>query len=222
MKIIPVGYQSHYNEIPQSNPLRWVILHREMADLFTAQSSEFKCKDFFNEFVAKYSGHDTSIYGFNAGAMKVNDDFLYVQLLHIADLEVYKKNIGSINALAAKNDMPPVELIIEDAIVVAVIPRAYFKSTWLISLLTYLMRVANVKAVVEDPEWKTHPSKGADNPFSNYYDRILARGFAVPDIATSFYFVGNSIDYKAKPQVHFVHNNGCRNWMEMLQVEGKL
>lgn len=222
MKIIPYPHYASYNEIPQTNPLRWTILYKE-GDVYTEQSGEFKCKDFFNEFVSKYNGHATSIYGFNAGEMKVNEEALYVLIRNIASLDAYKTNIGSINSLAAQHAMPPVVLepTGKPGELVAALPSEYFMSTWLVSLLTYLMRVANVTTVVEDPTWMVHPTKSIDNPFQEYYSEVLTRGFQVPPEvnAKTFYWVGNRYTSPEKPNVHTVHNNGCYNWMNMMSVE---
>lgn len=220
VKIVPFTNRFTYHEIPQTNPLRWVVLYRE-EDTYTEQSGEFKCKDFFNEFVSKYNGHATSIYGFNAGEMKVNEGELYVLLKNITDFQSYQANIGSINSLAAQHAMPPVTLEAtgKPGELVAALPSEYFMSTWLISLLTYLMRVANVPVVVEDPTWQTHPTKGVDNPFREQYTEVLTRGFQVPEVgATTFYWVGNRYPYPATPNVGTVHNNGCYNWLYTLNV----
>lgn len=218
------GPHTSYAEVGQSNPLRWTCLHLDKQEgssrTFSEQSKQWKCKDFLNEIVAKYHGHLLGCYGFTADSVQTNDEGVYVKLTNIVDKDVYRQNIGSINTLAAAQGFPQLELLeIEDGFVV-LLPRAYFDTTYPISLLTYLMRVANVGTVVSDVSWLEHPTKSVDNPFASVYAQVLKQGFATPDnVGGSYYYYGEKHDYSKKPQVSMVHNCGVSQWTALLLAE---
>lgn len=217
------GPHRSYAEVGQTNKLRWVCLHRAEDGTFSEQSLEFKCKDFFNEIVAKYNGHLLGCYGFTADSIQTNDEGVWVELRYIDNPEAYQQNIGSINKLAAADGLPVVELLPYKEGFVCLLPRKYFDNTYLISFLTYLMRVANVPEVVQDPTWRVHPTLAIDCPFKSMFDAVMNRGFKTPETAAkSYYYAGHAHNYKAKPMVHLVHNNGVLSWNSLLKSEGKL
>jgi len=217
------GPHRGYSEVGQTNKLRFVCLHRAEDGTFSEQSLEFKCKDFFNEIVAKYHGHLLGCWGFEAESIQVNEEGVWVELRNIDDVEVYKQNIGSINKLIATDGLPTLELLPYKDGFVCLLPRQFFDNTYLISLLTYLMRVANVSEVVKDPTWKEHPTKPIDCPFVSMFDVVMNRGFKTPETkAKAYYYAGHAHNYKSKPPVHLVHNNGVLSWNSLLKAEGKL
>lgn len=221
MKINKTYPQVHYSEVGQTNPLRFTILLRKSEVEFDTQSSEFKCKDFFNEVVAAYHGQPLGAYSFETKGMKLQDEGVWVLLTHIIKMESFVQNIGSINALAAKDGAPPVELMEKDKkSCVMLLPRRYFDNTYLISFLSYLIRVANTEDVNPDPTWKTHSTLAIDCPFRNVFDKVMARGFKSPDIK-SFYYAGKKHDHSQKlSSSYIVHNNGVASWTALMMAEG--
>lgn len=225
MQILPCSKEYDYTESPQSNPLRWTILYRVNEQTFQAQTIEFKCKDYFNECVALYHGDVLpEIYGFVPADLKLNDEGVYVLLNNIADKACYEANVGSINNLAAQYGMPPITLMPHNSkSYIALMPRKFFDSTWLTSLVTYLLRVANVKEVVADPSWKVHPTVTVDCPFRNQFDKVMNQGFKTPCDVQSYYYAGQKGNYKEKPHAScLVHNNGVASWTNLLTAEGKM
>ena len=217
------GPHRSYAEVGQTNKLRFVCLHRAEDGTYSEQSLEFKCKDFFNEIVAKYHGHLLGCYGFTADSIEVNEEGVWIELRHIVNQEVYQQNIGSINSLIARDGLPQLELLPYKDGFVCLLPRQFFDNTYLISFLTYLMRVANVQEVVQDPTWREHPTRAIDCPFVSMFDVVMNRGFKTPvTSAASYYYAGHAHNYKAKPAVHLVHNNGVLSWNSLLKAEGKL
>jgi hypothetical protein len=217
------GPHRSYAEVPQTNKLRWVCLYRAADGTFSEQSLEFKCKDFFNEIVAKYNGHLLGCYGFTADSIQTNDEGVWVELRNIDNQEAYQQNIGSINKLIAAEGLPVVELLPYKKGFVCLLPRKFFDNTYLVSFLTYLMRVANVAEVVQDPTWREHPTKAIDCPFVSLFDVVMARGFKTPETkAKAYYYAGQAHNHAPKPAVHLVHNNGVLSWNSLLKAEGKL
>src|SRR5215217_7220298 len=100
MKVIPFAGEYALSEVGQTNPLRWVVLHRTDEETFVAQTTGFKCKDYFNDLVAKYHGHELSIYGFSTAKVEVNEEGLYVQLKNITG--DFDTNLDLVNAYASK------------------------------------------------------------------------------------------------------------------------
>lgn len=220
-KITPyAGPHTFYAEVGQTNPLRWTCLLHEGDGVFSEQSKLWKCKDFLNEIVAKYHGHLLGCYGFTADSVQTNEEGVYVLLTNIVDKDVYSQNIGSINSLAVAQGFAPVTLIDYEEGFVCLLPRQYFETTYPISLLTYLMRVANVGEVVADPTWLSHPTKSIDNPFASVYDEVMKQGFKTPDnVGNSYYYYGRKHDYSTQPAVSMVHNCGVSQWVCLLNAE---
>lgn len=214
------GPHTSYSEVHQTNVLRWTVLFNQGDGVFKPQTKEFKCKDFFNELVAKYHGHVLGCYGFTTESIELQDEGVWVLITHIINKEAYEANVGSINKLSAAEGLPPIKLEWHTPkSCVALLPREYFKNTYLISFLTYLMRVANVDEVVTDPTWRKHPTLNIDCPFRNVFDKVMDRGFKSPDIK-SYYYAGKKNDYSVKPYVSNVHNNGVASWTALMMAEG--
>lgn len=214
------GPHTAYSEVGQTNSLRFVCLYKD-GETFSEQSKEFKCKDFFNEIVAKYHGHILGCYGFTAESIKTNDEGVWVELRHITDTKVYQENIKLVNALIERDGLPPLELLPYKNGFVCLLPRPFFDNTYLISFLTYLMRVSNVGEVIKDPTFMEHPTKPIDSPFSSVYAKVIKRGFKTPENpGNSYYYYGKNNNYKVKPQVYNVHNCGVAQWTSLLMAEG--
>lgn len=221
MKINKTYPSRTYSEVGQTNPLRWTILERLSDAEFNTQSCPFKCKDFFNEVVAAYHGQPLGAYSFETKGMKLQDEGVWVLLTHIINMDSFVANIGSINKLAVADGCPPVQLLPKDKeSCVALLPRRYFDNTYLISFLSYLIRVANTDDVNPDPTWKTHSTLAIDCPFRNVFDKVMARGFKSPDIK-SFYYAGKAWDHNKKlDSSYVVHNNGVASWTGLMMAEG--
>lgn len=218
MKIIPFPGKYDLAEVGQTNPLRWVVLHRTDGDTFEAQTAQFKCKDFFNDIVAKYHGFELAIYGFKTESIKVNEEGLYLHLHHVA--EGFDANLKLVNEFGAKWEKPPVQLLWNHAPTERVIfvPKAYLENTFYISLLTYLIRISNIPTVITDPTFKGHPTKSVDCPFRSTYDKVLSMGYGKLPVE-SYYFAGPSFNYKVAPtSAEYVHNCGVNSWVSQLMA----
>lgn len=214
--------KSPYGENPQSNPLRWTILHKEGEKEFVAQSWQFKCKDFFNDLVAKYLGFNLTVYCFNAGEVKLNDEGTYVFLDNIT--EQFEGNIDFINKYAAQWEKPPVEVIHKEKDTrIILIPRVYFENTFYISLVTYLIRISNITKQLTT--LNGHPTQATDSPFNSYYNAVIKHGYGKLPVE-SWFFYNKEFDYTNKAKVeaayYNVHNCGCGTWWTMLTAHGML
>lgn len=205
-----------YSEIPQSNGLRWKVLFKEADGSFTPTSKEFKCKDFLNDVVAKYEGRAFEIYQFDWRGTDINEDGVWLSLHNIVDPKVFVENIGSIKKVKGYGE----ELILEqhnNDTFVCFIPRSYFRSTYTISLLSYLIRVSNVDRAITD--WLNHPTKSADNPFGNKHD-VIVEGGMEPPLPYSVYGGKNKTtveDMLRGGSFYTLHDNGCAAWQHAIQ-----
>lgn len=212
--------EGSYSEIPQNNKLRWTILFKEKDGSFTPTSKEFKCKDFLNDAVAKYEGHAFKIYQFDWRGTDINDEGLYLKLSNIVDAKSFVQNIGSIKNVKGYGE----ELILEQhdaSTFICFIPRSYFRSTYTVSLLAYLIRVSNVDCVIED--WIKHPTKSADNPFGSKHDKIVGGGLT-PPLPYAVYCGKSKTTVKDVMEKtsygegnYKIHDNGCAAWMHAIE-----
>jgi len=225
-----------YSESPQNNKLRWTILFKEESEegkppIFTAQSSIMKCRDYFNDLVATYRGIFFSVYRFS-NKVKLNADGVWIKLNHLESKKRFLHNLGSINRKAAERGFPPVtglhnEKLSDECLIF--LPRVYFECTYFISLLTYLIRIANSRVEVDSYEELIDPDKNparlADMPFATYREKIFELGFQLPseELAGNpwFLFKDQAANLAATASVgSAIHDNGVYSWHYYMQVYG--
>lgn len=205
----PVDYL--LSESPQNNPLRWEVLFREDDTMFTPQTALFKCKDYFNDLVAKYHGVSVIVYGLNTEKIKLNDEGVYVRLHFLNDTDdVFTSNIELVINTNLRMQLGT-EVGLEklsDTQALLFIPRKLFDSTWTMSLLTYLIRLCNygkpylcLQDLFNDKHLQEH----------NYLSPFVKKwGFEVPDLLADYWYYNNdSYNSKANTtQGRVIHNNG--------------
>lgn len=222
-KLVDKPLSRYVSEIDQANPLRWTLLLKE-GDTFTTQSCLLKCKDYFNDIVAAYLGNFFTRYGFNNKTYTYYDEGVYVLLSCLNHKESLLTNIGTINKRAAEDGFPPVEVfdIGSSSSFVALLPRAYFKSTYFISLLTYLIRIAHTEKAYDNYEHlvdvNTNSVLDSDHPFSQQKKRCMD-GFVIPDERYSNYpWLLYRDETKNLEQHILIHDCGVGMWNNMLEV----
>jgi hypothetical protein len=212
--------QYHYSEAPQSNSLRWQVYYRD-GDTFLPQTGRFMCKDYLNDVVARYHGKHVIAYGLNNHDMKLNDDGVWLRLYHVTDIDVFMHNIACcINA--EKPDFP-LTMEVVDGNILMFVPRYYFNQTYLISLVSYIIRISN-----------------GDKKFKNFEDALTSkhaqadraiydRGFTLAkswkfDVPEEFqkYWTYYSAGYNSELDNYSgttVHNCGVMAWCENMTAE---
>ena len=203
-----------YSEIGQDNPIRWEILYKEADATYTSQSGLIKCKDFFNELVRKYNtGQDSAIYRFDTKEIKLNDEGIYFRMHYIADMDVFNTNLSSTVPDVTNEELNKTTSLL-------FIPRKYFASTYLTSLVSYVVRICNVKTLVGTLE----------EAITNTTDCALKEdgkalankwGFSVPEKYQQYwYYCGdkeNSVDNPTPYSAGIVHNNGVQSWSQYVK-----
>lgn len=208
------------SESPQSNQIRWRILKKSSDTLATAQTTFFKCKDYFNDVVAAYRGKFFSVYGFNNQTLDLTDDQLYVQVAFLHDKANYCATIDAVINPKLKAEGFP-ELVYDDvdgenSSLILLFDKKLFDNTYTISLLTYLLRIANApKSFSSYEQLIISTNAKQDRPFNIHYDKIVSSSFCSPMKQPFWWWAGNEYNSEKSNAVsgNTIHNNGCYSWM---------
>jgi hypothetical protein len=213
--------QYHYNEASQSNPLRWQVFYRE-GDVFTPQTGVFMCKDYLNDVCAVYNGANVIAYGMNTKDMKLNDDGIWLRLFFIKDNKYFLDNIE--RCVNAENPEYPVYTEVVDNTMLMFIPRYYFNSTYLISLLAFAIRVSNNKLKFKSLDDLLTRSKDIPEKAINGHGTKLSQQwkFKVPEEYQQYWSYYNKEFNSAMEDMYTgstIHNNGAQSWAEGIHNE---
>lgn len=213
-------FEYHYNEAPQSNPLRWQVYYRE-EDTFTPQTGRFMCKDYLNDVAARYHGKDVIAYGLNNKNMKLNDAGIWLRLYHVTDPEVFMHNIE--HCINEEKPNFPLTMEVVDGSILMFMPRYYFNQTYLTSLVSYVIRISNgVKKFNSFKDILT--SKAAQADMAIYGKGItvaLSWRFDVPEEFQKYWTYYNETynslldNYTGST----VHNCGVMAWTEYMTTK---
>lgn len=220
-----------YHEVPQANPLRWQVMFREK-DVLSSQADPMKCRDFFNDIVAKYAGNENiSIYGFNTADMKFNKFGLYFLLTNIHNADQFIGNLERTLLPKLKAQLKGTLRIykVDNKRVVIRLPLVCLTKTFYMSLATIAVRLCNTNQDIQTWEElfdEKNPQFAVDNAL-RYAERTYARenGFELPEqLHQYWYWAGQDYNSKngAKPITTVVHNNGIRNWVDYMKMTGVL
>lgn len=229
---VKLSVATRYLEEGQVNPLRWKTMYRE-GDLFTDQSGWIKCKDFFNDTVAFFKeGSVFSIYSYK-NDIKKNEEGVYVLLDNIKDKNQFLHNLEVIarQCVADKFDWVtpvfPVDALPKDQILL-LIPNSFWESTYYISLITKVLRLANYGVRYETWEdfWKDDaPAVRLESGFDpETIQFVNTKGFKLPQKYKRYwYFAGKQYNSQKEPKLTggVIHNNGVNNWVTFMQMEAK-
>lgn len=203
-----------YAEINQKNPLLWEILYKEAEDSFVSQSGLIRCKDFFNELTRKYcTGEDSSIYRFETKTIKLNSEGVYFRLHKICNQEKFNKNLDKV--INSNTEVPITNEVLDDKTSLLFIPVHYFSSTYLTSLVSYLIRICNVNRLLTSMD--TAVTNTDDEALTDQGKALALKWkFNIPEKYREFwYYVGdkyNSKTHKTPDAAVIVHNNGVLSW----------
>jgi len=209
-----------YMESPQPNPIRWQWMYRTKQTL-TAQAGVMRCKDFFNDLVAKRHGHDISVYGLTTNNLRFNRYGLYV-LLHDVLADTIIANIETaINPQMKKDIGKTIKCFKQsDTQVVIRLPLEVFDSTYRTSLTTMLIRLSNYD-VKFDSFNDFYTAKSALNSVEHSMSPAAQKltkqhGFTLPK--DEWYFSSGGFCGSSHKPISFsiIHNNGVTDWARSL------
>lgn len=217
-----------YSESTQRNPIRWTLLKSVSQDEYVNTTNEFKCKDYFNDFVAfKHTGKRFRMYGmWSDQATFCLDGGLYV-LVNNTTPE-FAKNVRNVlkptfkdlwGATVKVTRLKPDELVGRTPILDHGACLLWFSpeclvSTFRISLLSLLIRNCNVDFTVHSYEERIDKNFLTDGSIPyEYYTALKNKEFAFPEQAEHPYYLGP--DYEDDgDEKYYIHNNGVVAWAE--------
>lgn len=225
---ITLTHNETYSENPQPNSIRWRIMYKNEDGSFVDQAAVMKCKDFFNDVVAKVTGNKEFIkYIFDNKDIKSNEEGIYLLLTGLnSPKTIFARNVENIINPRLKEELGCVVLMeIEPEKVMMLVPKKVWSSTYYISLLSLLIRGCNYNEKVDgwDEMFRLLYTKEGlyNNPtgcgyLKEEHIKVLSEvGFNVP-LAEKHWFYSsgvNSEKYEDYNLSSIVHNNGVVEWI---------
>lgn len=212
-------YTDAYIEAPQPNPLHWQLYYKD-GDVFHSQTHTIKCRDFFNDVVAKRNEVVFDIYRFTTKDLKFNDEGLYVLLTNVD--KMWEKNIlAVVSPEMEKAWGKPLQYSVHKQGTLILIPNEALESTYTMSLLTLLIRYCNYGielTSLEDcfkPGGVTATDHAVADPIR--FKAILKYRFNRPAESKDYWWYFNA-QYNNKDATTgnysgTIHNNGVANWL---------
>jgi hypothetical protein len=213
-----------FTQSPQRNPIQWEILKKVKEGKFIPQYGLFRCKDYFNDVAYKRNNPKASftVYGFNIGQYKPDSEGVYVRVHFIQDQKSFVENIETINEHLTLQEMGWfLEYIpLDETTGLFLLPDAMFKNTYTVSLITWMIRLANYKIAFKDfDDFFNNEVRTKNNDCgsaNNYVKYILEHGFKHPLMDQYIYYYNNDYNDKSenkkKLDGHAIHNCGIANW----------
>lgn len=217
-KFVPFNQDVTYSEANQANPIRWQLYYYDREnDTFIAQAKEMKCKDYFNDVVAKIHGYEKlrTVYGFDANTVKTNDEGVYIRVTNLNKHFLDNLN-GPIRDVLVKDGQPPVEVVhtFNDKDLLLLFPIQLWSNTYTISIVTAMIRCGNYgKLLPAFEEWPKEAVWKADafSTAEHYgYRNILMRNRTRPPREGFWMFYNNEYNSEHLHRVSMstVHNCG--------------
>jgi len=210
-----------YNEIGQSNPLRWQNLKLVGPDTYEPVSRWWKCKDFMNEVVTSFhTGRNFSIYSFqvtHSTFFNKEDTCLPLRLKRVA--KSFLVNMEVANEHLLNEGFPAVEYgSINDGQVFIRIPLEYLCNTLFMSQVTLFIRLANTEK--EYPTLKDMVKDYKNEGDSENFNACLKKPLSqFPTSLSEYLWYYNdaqncprNIDASKNIQTSLMHNCGVVSW----------
>lgn len=225
---ITLTHNETYSENPQVNSLRWRIMYKNEDGSFVDQAAVMKCKDIFNDVVAKITGDKEFVkYYFNNSSIKSNQEGIYILLTGVNSPKTkFAQNVLTILNPRLEKDLGCiVELEVEDEKTMILIPPKVWTSTYYISLLSLLIRGCNYNILIKD--WDhlftvLYENEGVNTcsigfPYlrKEHCQQLCEVGFNVPLAEKHWFYASgmNSEKYDDYSLPSVVHDNGVVSWI---------
>jgi len=208
-KVKSIPSQS-FAEVGQKAPLRWAVCYADGKTLI-GQHGWWKCKDFLNDSVVYLdTGKEFGVYGYN-NKLKINDEGGYVALKHVP--KFFASNVAVLNAWLKKRGFAELSLHEHDGNLgveaVILIPTIYWKNTFLISIITSLIR-----ACVFQEEKTVEAMMAHEDTFNNYTDKVLPL-FVPENVDKMNQLLFLNYQYSGRKMLdntYNIHNAGMQSW----------
>ena len=231
MKFNIKSLKHNYTESGQKNPIRWMVLHQTGENEYENTTDWFRCKDYFNDFVAYKHGHDEfQVYGMtsswgkfdaNGGMYVLVKDTLsgFEHNIQTVILNEFTESWGvSIHALKLTPEQVP---SIDNAYLLWLSPEC-FVSTFRSSLITLLLRNCNTNFKFDSFDQRLDRALILDGHLSPHaYFMLKEHKYNFPAQAKhAWYCGGRYYPGGLKVDGGTIHDNGIVSWSEW--VDSKL
>lgn len=131
-------------ESGQRNPIRWICLQHISEDSFKNTTPWFKCKDYFNDAVVWWHQKiKFSVYGMSSDSFVFNEDgSMYVGVKNTTDQ--FQSNLCLLDKIESGMGCKVTVMGQVSDVTVLHLSKECFQSTFRISMVTWLIRMANV------------------------------------------------------------------------------
>ena len=228
---------SKLTQTGQHNPLRWICLKHLSEETFENTTPWFRCKDYFNDSVAWYHQKEKfSIYGMSSDSFVFNEDgSMYVGVSNITSqfennlklLDKIEEGMGcKVSVVGKTEEVLSAEThpgLTEDSkgLVVLHLSKECFVSTFRISMVTWLIRMANVSK-----KYKTYLDVFKDTKemekVTNFSELVKCKlpllDFSKLDEKGYSWFYGagqnsQKVEKITSYESSWVHNAGANQWL---------
>lgn len=220
-----------YTEAGQNNPLRYVCLHQVGENVFENTTNVFKCKDYFNDFVAaRHGAPEFRIYGMTSSRGKFDQYGGMTLLLGGVTpnlegnmrrvLEPFRKQWGvdySFRWLNTGELNGALPALVGEKAVLWLSPEC-FVSTFRISMLMLFIRNCNFQKDFADYDSVFHRQLVVEGQWQpNYMDTIRNAKFDFDEQKVYWWWFNKAnhsgVIPNTKLSADTIHNNGQANWL---------
>jgi len=231
-KIVYNFLGQRYTESGQRNPIRYVCLRKLDDGSYVNTTQEFKCKDYFNDFVINHHGCHLgvfTIYGMDSDQGHFNlDGSMDVLMYNLT--EHFEQNIKNvidpvfgelwgtkitvtrieptdISGMACKNPA------------IVTFSRECFVSTFTISALMLFLRNCNMDYIIQDYDARLDRDLVNEGSWSKpVYEMFKSRALNFPERTEYYWFAGEShnSDNPGDVMNYVLHDNGVLSWAEKI------
>lgn len=219
--ILPPKEHPPYIQNPQDNPIEWqVVAPRKGA--WQAETGRFKCREFFNDFVAKKYKRKYTVYNMNNSPVRHRKDGVAVALFNIVDMEVFLANVEVIDDRLFADTGVRLSLVLDQEALATLIigfPPKCWDNTYIISMLTLALRECNCETEVSSWEDIFTDSYFKDQGWlwsSHIRARAAHWGFRLPENVKQYWWylgTGENNENCPRPSGHKLHMAGVNNWL---------
>lgn len=229
--------ESNLTQTGQRNPLRWICLKHLEEETFTHTTPWFRCKDYFNDAVVWFHQKQKfSIYGMSSDSFHFNEDgSMYVGVSHIvpqfesnlALLDKIEAGMGcKVTVVGKTTEVLSADIhnglhTDSDGVTVLHLSKECFLSTFRISMVTWLIRMANVETTYTTYT-DVFKDEGQMQYVANFTSHVKPKlpnlEFDKLDEKGCLWYYSSAANSKTTPKVTSyeagtVHNAGANQWI---------
>lgn len=231
-KIVYNSLSQRYTESSQRNPIRYICLRKQENDTYVNTTQEFKCKDYFNDFVIHHHGCHLgmfSVYGMKSDQGHFNPDGSMDVLMYNLT-EHFEQNIKNVidpvfgelwGTKIKVTRMSPSDISgisCNNPAIVTLSPEC-FVSTFTISTLMLFIRNCNVDDVIPNYDARLDQDLVIEGNWNKpIYEMFKSRDLNFPERTEYVWFAGERYNSNNPNDVmtYSLHDNGTCAWLQSI------